>query len=106
MLDLLSFFRLNHGLCTTFEDDAPFDETASDAQSIWLSIFTPPITARLNKNLEGANLTSSETISMMDLCPFNTVASAAGAISPFCHLFSQGEWRQYDYYQSLGKYYG
>lgn len=42
----------------------------------------------------------------MDLCPFNTVASPTGAISPFCSLFSQGEWRQYNHYQSLGKYYG
>lgn len=42
----------------------------------------------------------------MDLCPFNTVASPIGAISPFCNLFSRDEWRQYDYYQTLGKYYG
>ena len=42
----------------------------------------------------------------MDLCPFNTVASLTGALSPFCALFSQHEWRQYNHYQSLGKYYG
>ena len=42
----------------------------------------------------------------MDLCPFDTVASRTGAISPFCALFSQAEWRQYNHYQSLGKYYG
>lgn len=47
-----------------------------------------------------------ETIFIMDLCPFNTVASPTGAISPFCTLFTRAEWRQYDYYQSLGKYYG
>ena len=42
----------------------------------------------------------------MDLCPFNTVASPTTQISPFCDLFSAFEWRQYDYYQALGKYYG
>lgn len=42
----------------------------------------------------------------MDLCPFNTVASPTGALSPFCALFSQAEWGQYNHYQSLGKYYG
>lgn len=42
----------------------------------------------------------------MDLCPFNTVASPTGALSPFCALFSQAEWLQYNHYQSLGKYYG
>lgn len=42
----------------------------------------------------------------MDLCPFNTVASPTGDISPFCDLFTASEWQQYDYYQTLGKYYG
>lgn len=42
----------------------------------------------------------------MDLCPFNTVASPIGDISPFCALFSQAEWHQYNHYQSLDKYYG
>ena len=42
----------------------------------------------------------------MDLCPFNTVASPTGDLSPFCALFSQAEWQQYNHYQSLGKYYG
>lgn len=43
---------------------------------------------------------------MMDLCPFETVASAQGHISPFCGLFTEDEWVSYDYYQTLGKYYG
>jgi hypothetical protein len=47
-----------------------------------------------------------ETIYMMDLCPFNTVANNVGKISQFCGLFTQDEWKSYDYYQSLGKYYG
>lgn len=42
----------------------------------------------------------------MDLCPFNTVANPDGAVSPFCDLFTADEWRQYGYYQTLGKYYG
>ena len=96
---------LNHGLCTDFEN-GPDSNIADDAQAQWQAIFTPPITARLNQNLPGANLSSTQTIYMMDLCPFNTVASPTGAISPFCALFSVTEWQQYDYYQSLGKYYG
>ena len=96
---------LNHGLCTDFEDGTDSD-TGNDAQAKWAAIFAPPITARLNKNLSGANLCANQTIYMMDLCPLNTVASDIGAISPFCSLFSTSEWHQYDYYQSLGKYYG
>ena len=47
-----------------------------------------------------------QTIYMMDLCPFNTVADDLGQVSQFCGLFTQDEWQSYDYYQSLGKYYG
>jgi hypothetical protein len=42
----------------------------------------------------------------MDLCPYETVHSPVGKLSPFCGLFTEKEWHEYDYYQSLGKYYG
>ncbi|TAQ90251.1 hypothetical protein B7494_g1414 [Chlorociboria aeruginascens] len=96
---------LDHGLCTSFEEG--YDSTIGDtAQATWVSIFALTITARLNKNLPGANLSHSDTIYMMDLCPFDTVASELGIVSPFCSLFTDSEWESYDYYQSLGKYYG
>ncbi|MCJ1472434.1 hypothetical protein MMC13_001082 [Lambiella insularis] len=96
---------LSHGSCTKFEAGHGHD-IGWEAQKQWLQIFATPITARLNKELSGANLTAAETIHFMDLCPFETVASPTGQISPFCNLFSEEEWRQYDYYQSLGKFYG
>lgn len=96
---------LHHGLCDRFED-GPESDLASRAQALWLATFGPQVTARLNRDLLGANLTLMETILMMDLCPFETVASMSGKLSSFCHLFSENEWHQYDYFQSLGKYYG
>lgn len=42
----------------------------------------------------------------MDMCPFDTLASPTASVSPFCHLFTENEWHQYDYYNTLGKYYG
>lgn len=96
---------LDHGLCTAFED-GPDADISDNAQSLWMDVFTPAITARLNENLPGANLSATETIYMMDLCPFNTIADAEGRISAFCGLFTQDEWKSYDYYQSLGKFYG
>lgn len=96
---------LDHGLCTSFED-GQFSELGDDAQDAWLKVFAPPITAKLNKNLPGANFSDQDTIYVMDLCPFNTVASANGTISPFCDLFTQEEWEDYSYYQSVGKWYG
>ncbi|GAB7338063.1 hypothetical protein MBLNU457_4431t1 [Dothideomycetes sp. NU457] len=96
---------LNHGLCSAFED-GPDSTIASLAQAQWTAIFIPPIQKRLNTALPGANLSTTDTINLLDLCPFNTVASTNGTISPFCALFTPTEWAQYNYYESLNKYYG
>ncbi|KAL1856356.1 hypothetical protein VTK73DRAFT_8304 [Phialemonium thermophilum] len=96
---------LNHGLCTAFEV-GPYSDVGTKAQKTWLEVFAPPIAARLNENLPGANLTDEDTVSIMDLCPFNTVASATGHLSRFCRLFTEDEWHDYAYYQSVGKWYG
>ena len=94
---------LDHGLCTTFETDGY--ETRHAAQGSFAATFIPTITSRLNTDLSNANITEPETIFLMDLCPFETIASPTGTPSPFCALFSQAEWEQYDYYQTVGKYY-
>lgn len=88
---------LNHEICTQFED-GPYDDIADDAQAAWAEIFAVPIRDRLNRDMPGANLSTIQTIYFMDLCPFNTVASPAGALSEFCTLFSEDEWHQYNYY--------
>jgi len=93
---------LDHGLCTVFEAS----NSSSVAQSTFASTFIPAIRARLNDGLSGANLTDQDTIFLMDLCPFETVASSLGKPSDFCALFTHDEWKQYDYFQTLGKYYG
>ncbi len=95
---------LDHGLCTSFEEGV-FSEIGDNAQAEWQAVFAPAITARLNENLPGVNITDDDAIILMDLCPFNTVADDAGLIHPFCGLFSIAEWQSYDYLQSLGKYY-
>ncbi|KKY20855.1 putative 3-phytase a [Phaeomoniella chlamydospora] len=95
---------LNHGLCTAFEDGA-YSDIGDDAQAIFADVFLPSITARLKSDLPGAQLTQTQTIYLMDLCAFNTVASSTGEISPFCDLFTLSEWHSYNYYETLGKYY-
>ncbi|KAH8677918.1 histidine phosphatase superfamily [Xylariales sp. PMI_506] len=96
---------LSHDLCTEFEsgDDS---EVGDDAQADFLSVFGPNVTARVNANLVGANLTTTQTIYLMDLCTFETMASSNGTISQWCSLFTEDEWEYYDYYETLGKYYG
>jgi hypothetical protein len=98
---------LHHSLCPAFEKGGAYSAVGSSAQAIFRAVFAPPITARLNTNLAHAELTDNDTIALMDLCPFNTVVSTASTtLSPFCALFTPDEWHSYDYYQSLGKWYG
>ncbi|KAL9022321.1 MAG: hypothetical protein Q9185_000563 [Variospora sp. 1 TL-2023] len=98
--------NLNHGLCRTFEESQPYHSIGSRAQQTFLETFLPAVTDRLNADLAPANLSASDTVNIMDLCPFTTAASPIGAISSFCDLFTDDEWHHYDYYQTLGKYYG
>ncbi|KAF3022055.1 hypothetical protein E8E14_013169 [Neopestalotiopsis sp. 37M] len=96
---------LSHDACI-LANEGPNAAVGAEAQATWVNVFVPPIAERLNQNLPGANLTLKDTIYMMDLCPFETVADPNGRLSRFCHLFSKDEWHSYDYYQSLGKWYG
>ncbi|CAJ2513656.1 Uu.00g017750.m01.CDS01 [Anthostomella pinea] len=94
---------LNPDTCTAFDESV---DLGSKAQEVWSAIFAPAIIERFNDNLPGANLTDQDIISLMDMCPFDTVADDKGHISPFCGLFTLDEWHSYDYFQSLGKWYG
>ncbi|RAK81179.1 histidine phosphatase family protein [Aspergillus fijiensis CBS 313.89] len=51
---------------------------------------------------ESFNLTALDIYAMMTLCPFET--SALGAPSPFCALFTDQEWKDYDYASDLHFY--
>jgi Histidine phosphatase superfamily (branch 2) len=92
--------------CPAFTKKPNLD-VGANAKATWAAIFVPAIQDRLNRDLPGANLTISDAIEVMDLCAFETVAnSKLTPLSPFCGLFTVGEWESYDYYQSLDKYYG
>jgi hypothetical protein len=95
---------LSHEICVQFEE-GPLNDIGSNAQDIWAAKFVPPIQSRVNSKL-GTNLTAKSIIYLMDMCPFDTLTSPTAKVSNFCHLFTEAEWHQYDYYESLGKYYG
>lgn len=95
---------LSHGTCSSFEDNDEIGDNS--AQTAWGNKFLPPLRDRLNRNLHKAKLSLQETIYLMDLCPFNTVNTPDGVgQSRFCDMFSTEDWRSYDYYMTLGKYY-
>ncbi|KAJ5473256.1 Histidine phosphatase superfamilyclade-2 [Penicillium sp. IBT 31633x] len=95
---------LNHNTCTNFESSGLEDEVEEN----YTAIFAPPIRARLEADLPGVQLEDGDVVRFMDLCPFETVAGNYNATkhSPFCDIFTEDEWTQYNYLQSLSKYYG
>lgn len=81
-------------------------ETSDDAQDAWRDTYIKPIRTRINDQL-GTDLSKSDIMRLMDMCPMVTVASPNGAqLSPFCGLFTTEEWGYYDYYKTVGKFYG
>ncbi|KAM0354064.1 hypothetical protein ACHAPU_001099 [Fusarium lateritium] len=95
---------LSHGSCASFEKDDALGENL--VQTAWGNKFLPPIRDRLNRDLRKAKLSLKETVYLMDLCPFNTVNTPDGVgQSRFCDLFSIEDWRSYNYFMTLGKYY-
>ncbi|KAF2124685.1 acid phosphatase [Dothidotthia symphoricarpi CBS 119687] len=95
---------LSHDICTAFES-GPVHTINDKAKQTWVAQFVPSIQRRVNSQL-GTNLTTSSIISLMDMCPYETIADASAKVSDFCHLFTNMEWHQYDYYQTLDKWYG
>lgn len=95
---------LDPSICTNFENS----DLADDVQAAFADIFVPKILPRIQAHLHGITLTTTDVIYLMDMCPFDTVARTTDAseLSPFCDLFTKSEWEEYNYYQSLGKYYG
>lgn len=93
---------LDYTLCTNFLEGS----FGGESMEKFGATFLPAIVARLNDQIQGVDFTYDDVISLMDLCPFHTVASPTGQVSPFCSLFTNDEWKNYDYLQSLGKYYG
>ncbi|CAE6417610.1 unnamed protein product [Rhizoctonia solani] len=92
---------LNMEKCPTQEKK---DSSGDQAKKDWLPFFVPNITGRLNRYLPGAFLEDSDIISLMNLCGFDTAAKD-GKASPWCSVFTDDEWKSYEYYHDLEKYY-
>ena len=75
-----------------------------DAESKrWLAIYAPSIKERLNAAAPGAKLTNENTYHLMSLCAFHSLAIMAP--SPFCGLFTEEEFRGFEYFGDVSKFY-
>ena len=69
----------------------------------FVEIAAEDIAARLNSGAPGASLTTHDAYTIMRLCPFDTVAKEV--VSPFCGLFSEDDFKMYEYAGDLGMFY-
>ncbi|KAH9849480.1 acid phosphatase [Lenzites betulinus] len=87
----------------TLNNDCPNAGNGTRETGIWVSHFAPPIAKRLLKGAPGAALTNTDVFGLLAMCPFESVALET--MSPFCSMFSQDDFRAFEYYGDLEKYY-
>jgi len=87
----------------TLDNNSCPNRKSSDKKARWLKIFGARITSRLNSLAVDANLDNQDTVALMQLCIFESLADEK--LSRFCKLFDHSDWQGYGYYCDLNKYY-
>ncbi|KAI0736900.1 phosphoglycerate mutase-like protein [Fomitopsis betulina] len=64
----------------------------------WASTYLQTALARLQPHMKGLNLTIEDVYTMQQMCAYETVAIG---YSKFCELFTEEEWKDFDYAMDL-----
>ena len=87
-------------MCPNFKD-----ESGGDHIKEWNAIWQPQVQERLQGLIDGGlNLTLSDVNLMPYLCGFES--QITGRLSPFCDIFTDEEYKMYQYSNDLRYYYG
>ncbi|KAI0778487.1 phosphoglycerate mutase-like protein [Trametes elegans] len=73
-----------------------------EAAGNWTEIYLNDTVARLQQYVEGVKLDTSDVQALQDLCAYETVALGYSA---FCELFTEEEWKGYEYNLDLELWY-
>ncbi|PIL29397.1 hypothetical protein GSI_09449 [Ganoderma sinense ZZ0214-1] len=68
----------------------------------WAELYLQDARARLNSQIEGIELSIEDVYTMQQLCPYETIALG---YSKFCELFTEEDWRGFDYSVDLNFWY-
>lgn len=83
--------------------EAPHAQNGKERSKKWVQRYLAAAAKRIQKVLPGYdNVTPEEVLSLQDLCVFETASFGQSA---FCGLFTEQEWRGYEYHLDL-KFYG
>ncbi|PIL34832.1 hypothetical protein GSI_02619 [Ganoderma sinense ZZ0214-1] len=89
---------------STLKQDCPRAADGSAQMDTWLAVFAPRLLKRLAAAAPGVELNARMVFDVMAMCPFEAVAKKRAA-GPFCALFSEEEWRDFEYHGDVEKYY-
>ncbi|EIW64306.1 phosphoglycerate mutase-like protein [Trametes versicolor FP-101664 SS1] len=78
------------------------EDIGFDAAANWTEIYLKKTVPRLQKHLKGVTLDVNDVQAMQDLCAYETVALG---FSTFCDLFTEEEWKGYEYAFDLELWY-
>lgn len=70
------------------------EDIGFNAAANWTEIYLKKTVPRLQKHLKGITLDVNDVQAMQDLCAYETVALG---FSTFCDLFTEEEWKGYEY---------
>ncbi|KAM5541219.1 hypothetical protein V8D89_005148 [Ganoderma adspersum] len=91
---------------STLKQDCPNAADGSAQMDTWLSVFAPRLLKRLGKAAPGVELDRRMVFDLMAMCPFESVAKLGErGGSPFCALFDEGDFRDFEYHGDIEKYY-
>lgn len=87
----------------TLNNDCPNAGSGSREKAAWLDIFAPPIVKRLKEAAPGSSLSNEDVFNLMAMCPFESIARER--TSEFCSLFTDKEFKQFEYHGDVEKFY-
>ncbi|KII93818.1 hypothetical protein PLICRDRAFT_36062 [Plicaturopsis crispa FD-325 SS-3] len=88
---------------TCYNANTNVSEIGSVAANKWIEIYLAPAVKRLSAHIKGIELNTTTVFAMQELCPYETVALGYSA---FCDLFTEEEWKGFEYANDLEFWYG
>ncbi|KAF8521507.1 phosphoglycerate mutase-like protein [Gautieria morchelliformis] len=87
---------------TCVNSNLPIGNFGGTQSNIWIGKYLQNALTRLQPQISGINLTTSDVFAMQQTCAYETVALG---FSTFCGLFTQEEWNGFEYSNDLSFWY-
>ena len=102
----------------TLNNDCPNALSENYYSDQWLHEFAPAVIEKIHKMAKGVHLEEEDVHRLIGVCIFETIADASKEMaapgaekrrkdprSQFCKLFERQEWKDWEYWGDIEKYY-